>query len=108
MTHFLVLTQAAQDVLAERRRQVEVEGWTTGHDDEHRRGELAAAASSYADPRVQARRHGAACYIPMIWPWSPDWWKPKNKRTNLVRAGALILAEIERIDRAAAAQEPKP
>ena len=39
---------AAQDVLTERRRQVEAEGWTTAHDDEHEDGQLAAAAASYA------------------------------------------------------------
>ena len=33
------------------------------------------------------------------WPWSLDWWKPKDPRRDLVRAGALIVAEIERLDR---------
>lgn len=32
-------------------------------------------------------------------PWDEKWWKPKNPRRDLVKAGALILAEIERIDR---------
>jgi hypothetical protein len=30
-----------------------------------------------------------------------EWWKPTNRRRDLVKAGALILAEIERLDRAA-------
>ena len=34
-----------------------------------------------------------------LWPWAAEWWKPKDCRRNLVRAGALILAEIERLDR---------
>jgi hypothetical protein len=35
--------------------------------------------------------------------WPTDWrWNPADPRRNLVKAGALILAEIERIDRAAA------
>ncbi len=42
------LTQAERDVLAERRRQVQVEGWTPAHDDEHGNGEMAVAASCYA------------------------------------------------------------
>lgn len=91
-------TQAARDVLAERRRQVTAEGWTREHDDEHSDGSLAAAAACYAitaggDPRDEA---------PGFWPWDESWWKPGTERRNLVKAGALILAEIERIDRAAA------
>lgn len=38
-----------------------------------------------------------------FWPWQRKWWKPKDPRRDLVRAGALIIAEIERIDRAAVA-----
>jgi hypothetical protein len=91
---------------AERRRQVEVEGWTPEHDDEHAQGDIARAVSAYADPRVQARRQGVGCYIPVIWPWSAEWWKPKDKRSNLIKAGALVLAEIERLDRAAAGAKP--
>lgn len=40
-----------------------------------------------------------------VWPWDESWWKPTNRRRDLVKAGALILAEIERLDRAEA---PKP
>jgi len=84
-------TAAARDVLAERRRQVEAEGWTPHHDDCHNKGELANAAACYA----------AGIAIVDLWPWSRDWWKPRSHRRNLVKAAALILAEIERIDRAA-------
>jgi hypothetical protein len=99
------LSQAGRDVLAERQRQINVEGWTQEHDDEYSKGEMAAAAAAYADPRVTPRKTGAGCYIPMSWPWAPGWWKPKDKRNNLVKAGALILAEIERLDRADATVE---
>jgi hypothetical protein len=40
---------------------------------------------------------------PAFWPWPPEWWKPCDRRANLVRAAALLIAEIERIDRAALA-----
>ncbi|MEB3421767.1 hypothetical protein VK682_24660 [Salipiger manganoxidans] len=42
-----------------------------------------------------------------LWPWDRKWWKPTTPRRDLVKAGALIVAEIERLDRAAlrAAQE---
>jgi hypothetical protein len=33
------------------------------------------------------------------------WWKPKDRRRDLVRAAALIIAEIERLDRDAEARE---
>jgi hypothetical protein len=35
-----------------------------------------------------------------FWPWSLHWWKPKSPRRDLIRAAALIVAEIERLDRA--------
>lgn len=38
---------------------------------------------------------------PQYWPFNQEWWKPTTARHNLVKAGALIAAEIERIDRAA-------
>lgn len=106
-------TKAARDVLAERRRQVESEGWTPEHDDEHEAGELAKAASCYAlcasvgvasladletvYEFVDQYQNAAVPRPP--WPWLDEWWKPKSPRRDLVRAGALILAEIERPDR---------
>jgi len=88
-------TAAAQDVLAERRRQVVAEGWTPEHDDQHRLGELAMAAASYA-----CAADDGDCEAPRaIWPWDWSCWNPKDRRHNLIKAGALILAEIERLDR---------
>lgn len=97
-------TQAAQDVLAERRRQIEAEGWTPEHDDAHADGGLAHAAGCYAKRAAfpELNRHP-----PMTWPWEARWWKPGDRRRMLVKAGALILAEIERLDRAALAPEQK-
>ena len=89
------MSRAAQDVIAERERQQTVEGWTHEHDDKHTDGEMAQAAACYA----LARRAVSCDGLPM-WPWN-RWWKPKDRRRDLVRAGALILAEIERLDRAA-------
>jgi hypothetical protein len=96
---------ALHDVLFERARQVVDEGWTAEHDDNHRNGELAAAAACYArpiygngsrfaDPEILAKE------VPAGWPWPAYWWKPKTRRRDLVRAAALLLAEIERLDRA--------
>ncbi|MBR8279752.1 hypothetical protein [Burkholderia vietnamiensis] len=89
------VTDAARDVLAERRRQVEAEGWTAKHDDAHTGSEMALAAASYAMSAA-----GFSCGN--IWPWDWHWYKPTTPRRDLVKAGALILAEVEKIDRAAA------
>ena len=89
------MSAAARDVLAERRRQVESEGWTAGHDDTHSEGQLAEAAACYA---LNAARNRQANFMGW-WPWSRDWWKPKGQRRDLVRAAALLVAEIERLDR---------
>ncbi|WIX36867.1 hypothetical protein QCC08_24650 [Pseudomonas aeruginosa] len=99
--------QAWLDVQAERRRQVEAENWTPEHDDQHSDGQMAQAAGCYAlhaggigTDWPGGIRNGSA----LFWPWDEEWWKPKSARENLVRAGALVLAEIERLDRSATEQ----
>lgn len=87
--------QAWLDVQTERRRQVEAEGWTPEHDDLYCAAELPRAAAAYI-------LSGANDEAPAIWPFVAKWWKPRDARANYVRAGALVLAEIERLDRAAA------
>lgn len=96
------LMTAINDVIAERQRQVEAEGWTPEHDDTHARGEMAEAAGSYAIKAAYTLN--GRSYWPHHWPWHMDWWKPKNPRRDLVRAAALIIAEIERLDRADAGE----
>ena len=98
------LTQAERDVIAERRAQVTREGFTPEHDDAYLDGELSGAAACYA---LKGTNHWARKQaVGMFWPFSRVWWKPKSPRADLVRAGALILAEIERLDRAAARAAP--
>lgn len=99
--------QAWLDVQAERRRQVEAKGFDANHDDMATRGQIARAAGCYAlhaggigTDWPDGIRNGSA----LFWPWDKEWWKPRTARDNLVRAGALVLAEIERLDRAAARQ----
>lgn len=90
------LTPAARDVLAERQRQISVEGWTTARDDAYDDGQLAEAAAVYA---LHSTNYAGG--LPKDWPWARKWWKPGPTRRMLEKAGALILAEIERLDRAA-------
>lgn len=122
-------SQAINDVVAERQRQRDKEGWSLPHDDQHTGFELTEAAAAYAN-HVKARAwlfdsapddYRADWPFPkdqhvfghgdVTWPkyWSFDWWKPKDPRRDLVRAAALIIADIERLDRLAAADgEVKP
>jgi hypothetical protein len=92
------ISRALIDVMNERDRQHNEEGWTPEHDDQHSRGELATAAACYALCIWTAPVGDAGRF----WLFDLAWWKPKSDRENLVRAGALILAEIERLDRQAA------
>lgn len=81
----------------ERQRQVKVEKWTDEHDDQHTGGDLALAAACYATPAGE--RHLARDHVPAKWPWPSNAWKPSptNRIRELVKAGALIAAEIDRI-----------
>lgn len=99
----VVISRGALDVALERRRQVEGEGWSESHDDSHGFGELALAGAAYA--AHAASRFASARWlrdtITNLWPWAKSWWKPRDARADLVRAGALIVAEIDRLDRLA-------
>ena len=91
-------------ILAERLRQISVEGWTHAHDDEHTASSLEQAGFAYlylthaieAPPQTNM----------VLWPFHPKWWKPSpSPIRNLVKAGALFLAESERYKRAAMLDE---
>lgn len=105
-----VWTKATKDVLAERRRQVEAEGLTPAHDDAHTDFSLAKAACIYGvgatlegPDRAVMDEFGATGtpgWMKELWPWDHKWFKPTSRRRDLVKAAALLIAEIERIDRA--------
>lgn len=100
---------AWQDVACERTRQIAIEGFAPEHDDKHDRDHaLARAAACYALAGTSA---GSGPFWithlqtpQQVWPYRWE-WKPKDRRANLVRAAALLLAEIERLDRAAEGAE---
>lgn len=96
-------SQAVLDVAAERRRQIEVEGWTPEHDDQHGDQSMSIAAACYALADMRAALSVQTVRVDGLWSWTGwalSWFKPKDRRSNLVRAAALLLAEIERLDRA--------
>lgn len=87
-------------IAAERQRQIEVEGWTAQHDDDHDMGEMAAAAICYATTAVDNEIRSLEGSDTDWWPWEMSWWKPsEDPIRNLVKAGALIAAEIDRLQR---------
>ena len=88
-------------IAVERQRQIEAEGWTPEHDDEHDDGVLVRAAICYADKAAtQARGGRGVGQLRPTWPWDHSYWKPADDPVrNLVKAGALIAAEIDRLIR---------
>ena len=87
-------------IAAERQRQIDVEGYQPEHDDHHASGELLNAAHSYLVAPFY-RDHAAP---PWSWPWPDQYWKPipDHRVRELVKAGALIAAEIDRLQRSTA------
>jgi hypothetical protein len=108
----------ADRIATERRRQIEVERWTPEHDDEHDDASLALAAICYAAPEPVYVRRGHAAQIIFTDPWPASWarrWDKRPMRSTaaytdeqsidlLVKAGALLAAEIDRRLRAQARQ----
>lgn len=101
----------AVQIAEERERQQKVEGWDAAHDTGHWMGELTEAALCYAAvASAQARGSGVEEWpVGMFnghndsilqWPWEDDAYKPSPDIVrNLVKAGALIAAEIDRLNR---------
>jgi len=93
-----------QLIAQERKRQIAKEGWSAQHDDKvNCKGELARAAICYA---ATSYTWSDPHKLEDIWPYDSEWWKPDHKHTirNLVKAGALIAAEIDRLQRTSKAQ----
>jgi hypothetical protein len=88
-----------QEIWDERIRQVFDENFSPEWDDEQKNAQLARGAACYALGRDDAVIVAMGCDVP-VWPWDKEWFKPSDPRRNLIKAGALIVAEIERLDRA--------
>lgn len=94
LTYAAIGAQVIQQIADERIRQIFDEKHDPDDDDiyaTHR--ELPRAAAAYA---LYGRAEGGFS----MWPWSIKFFKPKDERSNLIRAAALLVAEIERLDRA--------
>lgn len=75
----------------ERCRQITQEGYDQAHDKLESVDALTMAGASYAIADMDRKESEA------WWPWSFDMYKPKERLRNLVRAGALIAAAIDRL-----------
>lgn len=90
----------------ERTRQMEIENFSYAHDAEHTNGELLNAARVYLHVGTEIELPTNERGIPLDWPWEDEWFKPRDRVKNLVRAGALCLAEDQRIN--ALMQDDRP
>lgn len=81
-------------IAAERERQINEEGWTACHDDRYTLGQLAKAATCYLYKNDDGKPF-------WFWPFQMCWWKPTpdDRIKELAKAGALIAAEIDRLQR---------
>lgn len=95
----------AAEIGAERQRQIDEEGITLQNDDAYKGFELLRAAGAYIADSDSYPNPGQP---PEIWPFDPAMWNPKDYRRDLIRAAALIVAEIERYDRLALIQPLTP
>ena len=104
------MRQALFEVGMERERQHD--RWGDAHDDEHEDGSLAVAAVCYVENEpIFVKRQGAT-YVTFQDPWPWDGGDPRCHRSNvptyghreyrrsLIQAAALLVAEVERLDRA--------
>lgn len=103
-------TPGIDRIRQERLRQMAMEGYSPDHDDSHDNGELRDAAWSYLDFLRVTHLCGEVIGIPAQWPWETESFKcdPENPVRALVKAGALIAAEIDRLERLAATESDAP
>lgn len=85
-------------IAAERQRQIEKEGYKPSDDDRYISNELEQAADYYR--ATESDRQGEFAGAPE-WPWSFKYFKPTpdDRVRELVKAGALYMAEQDRLGR---------
>lgn len=90
---------ALQLVIEARLSQIVAPGHSVAHESSMENGELAVAAACYAKNTLHSTNVQVGTAQPLQWPFAADEWKPSpdNRLSELARAGAYILAEIERL-----------
>lgn len=98
----MTTSKAIQDVINERQRQCD-KGRDAMHDDGYIRGVLALGGAAYAISGAGYNTIGTYRQrAKNLWPFPLETFKPDgnaNPRRDLVKAAAMIIAEIERLDR---------
>lgn len=91
-------------IAAARQKQLEVKGYTKENDQQYTQGQLVYAAMAYAGETIEM--DGI-----FMWPWDLQFWEPAEDGDpirNLERAGALIAAEIDRLEGPEKARDERP
>ena len=92
----------AERIKKERQRQIKSEGYSAQSDDQYVGPDLINAAIAYATWaafQIEDNTDGQD-EPPFEWPWGQIAWNPSSDpMRNLEKAGALIAAEIDRLER---------
>lgn len=91
-----MLKSGIELIAEERQRQIEKEGWTIEHDVEHNKSQLSILAMLYVCPPKYRLMLSPSNWFKII-NWDIKWWKPTERIYELQKAGALIAAEIDRL-----------
>lgn len=97
------IKNGVQLIAEERQRQIDEELYTSEHDAEHTDDSIAYAAACYTIPEngrnIYAGQNGLSNILNTLWPWDKHCWKPSpdDRIRELTKAGALIAAEIDRL-----------
>lgn len=105
-------------IAEERQRQIDVEGYSEQHDSRHDFRELTSAATTYIDAAIltansieignsneasiswhQDNESFEWKYLKLRWPWEEESFKPTTPLKDLIKAGALIAAAIDRLQK---------
>lgn len=107
-------------ICEERERQIMEEGFDSAHDDQYENQEILRSAIAYllnTKNNLEMAGNNCAIYeqegvwedcscLLYDWPWDESWWKPESAIRDLTKAGALIAAQIEQLQRIAANTTP--
>jgi hypothetical protein len=94
-----ITTHGVELIRAKRIRQIEKHGWTPAHDREHNKGELVEASAWYLQyVRTGYMIFGKVTVDGAEWPWDESIPKECDRKEALVNAGALIAAELDRME----------
>ena len=105
-------------IAEERQRQIDVEGYNEQHDSQHDFSQLTSAATTYIDAAILTAKsikignsnEASISWhqynepfewknLKLGWPWEEESFKPTTPLKNLIKAGALIAAAIDRLQK---------